>query len=161
MLKSFRFDCPIQNTPIENTSTFHSPVIKFVLFISWCWKRNRSMSLMIIAWKLCLLLNFELAISLKNFLDPGFQFLSYLLFSDLLNPVEYPSCAVVSHGSSGLELVLMGYQLLDIYNFVADEWRPGPTSSLVNSSISYGLSNERMVLIFFCLINRITDLLNL
>lgn len=51
---------------------------------------------------------------------------------DMLEVFVNPSCAVMNHGSSGLELIAMGYNKLHLYNFKSKKWRNGPPSIRVS-----------------------------
>lgn len=65
------------------------------------------------------------------------QFSSSCNCLDLLNKdkVKFPSCAVVEHDVLGPELILMGNQLIDIYNLESGEWRHGPPTTLVSLAL--------------------------
>ena len=45
------------------------------------------------------------------------------LFLDTLSRLYAARCAVVNHGLSGPEMIVMDYSILHIYNIDADEWR--------------------------------------
>lgn len=50
---------------------------------------------------------------------------------DMIQTMDKPVCAVVSHAARGREVIAMGNQILDIYNMGTDQWRNGPTTTLV------------------------------
>ena len=50
----------------------------------------------------------------------------------MLQSFNKPVCAVVNQKSLGKELVVMGDQKLDIYNFASSQWRIGPPTTLVS-----------------------------
>ena len=64
------------------------------------------------------------------------------ILSDMLSVFVKPSCAVVNHGLSGLEVIVMGLLKLDIYNFGKNEWRNGPDITRVSFFYYWEIQNR-------------------
>lgn len=64
---------------------------------------------------------------MKKFFIKRFPF-----FIESLTIVTNAACTLVNNGIKGMEVVLMDFWLLDIYNLERDEWRQAPPITLVS-----------------------------